>query len=173
MKTNNNQIFNLITFSTNDENHLNRFEQKLRQAIDFSQNLIDLNHLFHDDPNDLNIHLKPNYQIIEPIVLEQQEHLLFKTTDKITIQFYTPDQPFDDHHLKVLVSQNNLDLATVAFYNENNYHYGLIKTNGRQILNADDHFPNQIQFATWMQAIDQFEKDLTFKQAPKWKFWKR
>ena len=62
---------------------------------------------------------------------------------------------------------NQLDAANCAYYEKSNYHYGLIKTDGKQILMQSDHFPNDVDLTTFDQAIKQIDHQLKFSSKPK------
>lgn len=177
--TNSNEFLNILTFKSSNHNQLNYFEQQLKSAIDFSQNLVNLTTLKQGDQSDLTIHLKPELLIIEPIIIDEQDQLLTiapnftKNEQTITLQVWTQNVPFNDHVLKALVQLNQLDEARCAYYEQNNYQYGLIKTNGKQILMQDDHFPEDVDLTTFNQVIKQLDHQLKFSSKPKWKFWKR
>lgn len=171
--TTGNEFFNILTFKSTNQDQLNKFDQRLRSAIDFSQNLVNLTILRQGDQSDLNIRLKPELLIIEPIIIDEQDQLITKNDQTITLQIWTQNTPFNDHALKALVQLNQLDGAICAYYEKSNYHYGLIKTDGKQILMQSDHFPNDLDLTTFHQAIKQLDDQLKFSSKPKWKFWKR
>lgn len=165
-------IFNILTFTNTNETNLQQFYQKLKDAIDFNHNLINLTKLKHGLQNDLVNHLRPEYLVIDPIPFQNHpKKLVNKSKQSITLQVWTYYLPFDDQILKTLVNLNQLEVATVAYYNNNTYEYGIIKTNGEQVLEKTDVFSNEVELGTFLKAINQLESSLKFKS--KWKFWKR
>ena len=84
--TTGNEFFNILTFKSTNQDQLNKFDQRLRSAIDFSQNLVNLTILRQGDQSDLNIRLKPELLIIEPIIIDEQDQLITKNDQTITLQ---------------------------------------------------------------------------------------
>lgn len=154
---------NLIVIQAS-EVQINDLYQDLKQAIDYSQDLVDLRKL------QINPRLINHYPllIIEPIVDDvttqfDQPTLVAKTATSIELQVWSPNYPLEDILLQDLVKNYQLERLDLSYYQpENDYRYGLIKISPNNIKTKHDQLimKQKPDHRDFIKALDVLEHQL-------------